>query len=329
MLKGTDIQLGVGRESTRGTYQAPSLWVPGRAPVSIHRVVDKAQIRETTGNSLPSTGAVVVQKRTEGEFEHNVRSSSVGYFLLSLMGKVTTTEISATEAYQHVLELLAGNPQYPTLSLALSQLGEQDYKFLRTLVTAWELTIPVDDLVYANASFMGTDEQTQSDYTPALPDDDYFFRPQDVTVKMAANVAGLGAAQAMKLKELSLSIANAGRVNQNISEVLPGDVIALAHEITGSFAIDYNDETIHDAYAAGDYKAFQITLERTDIDLDGEGAHPKIDIVLPRVTFESYDPDRPIDDIVTEPVDFTAHYDETEGYGIQVTVVNAHTAYTT
>lgn len=324
-LKGEDINLGVARETVRGTAEAPATWVPGRTPTGTRVVVDKTQIKETKGSGINSQGSTIVQKRSEGDLEFNLRNGSIGYFLLSLLGKVTTVGNGA--AYDHTFEVLTGNAQYPTLTLALSQLGQQDYQYERILVNSLEIRTPVDDLINATVGFIGVEEEEAvSNYTPAYPDDDYFFRHYDVTIKVAANVAGLGAASALKVKEFSLAMNNSGRVNQNVSELNPGDVLALILEITGSMKIDYDGETHHDAYVNNTYQAMQITLTRSDIDLDTD-VHPEIVITLPKISYTNWTPDRPIDDIVSQDIEFMAHFDDDESEAINVVVTNEVASY--
>lgn len=328
-IKGEDINLGVGYEGTRGTPNSPEAWIPGRTPSGVTVKVEKTQIRETKGSGMNSQGSVIVQKRSEGDLEFNVRSNSFGFFLLSLLGKVTSTP--SGDGYQHTFDILTGNAQYPTLTLALSQLGKQDYEYKKCIVTSLELNTPVDDLVNAKVSFVGTDENIHADYTPNFSSSDYFFRHYDVTIKLATNVAGLGAAQPIKLKELQLTINNNGRVNQNISELNPGDVLAILHEVGGSFKADYIDETYHDIYVNNDYKALQIQLKRSDIEIGAEspntGENPTITFTLPKISFTNWAPDRPIDDIVSEGVDFMAHYDESAGYGVRAVILNDYAEY--
>lgn len=322
-LKGEDINIGFARETTRGTTEAPTQWLPARAPSGIRQIVEKAPIRETRGSGIGSQGSVVVQKRAEGEVEFNVRNNTIGFILLSLLGKVTTSN-PVTGVYSHLFEVLTGNPQFPTLTTGLSQNGAQDYKYARTLVTALEIRTPVNDLVNATAQLLAAEESTQSDYTPSFSSADHYFRHYDVTIKIASLVGGLAAASATKVKEFSLSIVNNGRVNQNVSELNPGDVLAVLHEITGSLKIDYQGETQHDWYADGSYKAMSITLSRSDVDIDATGGTvaPSITIVLPKVSIESLTPDRPIDDITSEDVEFTAHFDSVTSKAIDITVVN-------
>lgn len=321
-LKGEDINLGIARETVRGTPEDPSTFIAGRTPTGIHLVTEKVQVRETKGTGMSSQAAVMVQKRSEGDLEFNVKNQTIGFLLLSLLGKVTTS--SAGSAYSHLFEILPGNPQNPTLTLALAQLGQQDYEYKKCIVTALEVSTPVDDLVNATVSFIGTGEATHADYTVAYPSTDYYFRHYDVTIKIATNVAGLAAASAMSIKEFSLSIVNNGRVNQNIGELNPGDVLALMMEVSGSMTIDYTDETYHDIYGAETYKAMSISMIRTDVDIDSGGGtqNPTVTFIMPKVSFTGNSPDRPIDDIVSDKIEFMAHYDDTLAYGIQATIIN-------
>ena len=321
-LKGEDINLGIARETVRGTPETPSTYIPARTPTGITLIVDKTPVRETRGTGMSSQGAVMVQKRAEGDLEFNVRNGTIGFLLLSLLGKVTTSAAGA--AYSHLFEILTGNPQNPTLTLGLSQLGQQDYEYAQCIVTALEIKTPVNDLVNASAKFIGKGESTHIDYTVAFPSTDYYFRHYDVVIKIADVVANLGAASALALKEFSLNIVNNGRVNQNIGELNPSDVLALMMEVTGSFSTDYNGETLHDIYADEAYRAMSITMTRTDIDIDSGGGtvRPTITFIMPKVSLTKRDSDRPIDDISGENIEFMAHFDETTGYGIQATVLN-------
>lgn len=327
-IKGEDINLGIARETVRGTPETPSMWIPGRVPTGIRQIVEKTPIKETRGTGMSSQGETIVQKRAEGDLEFNVKNNSIGFLFLSLLGKVTTTTL-VSGVYSHLFEILTGNPQHPTLTLGLAKLGMQDYEYAKCIVTALEIKTPVNDLVNAKANFVGVSEATHADYTTSFASNDYFFHHYDVVIKIATNVAGLAAASALSLKEFGINFVNNGRVNQNIGSVNPSDVLGVMQEISGSMKLDFQDETNHDIYAGEIYKAMSITMTRSDIDIDaGAGTQrPSITIVLPKISFKDLKPDRPIDDIESEGVDFVAHYDETLAYGVQVTVVNETANY--
>ena len=241
------------------------------------------------------------------------------------MGKCTTAAVYGT-VNSHTFEVLPNDPQFPSISLGLSQPGQQDYGYNGVLVQSLEIRTPVDDLVNATIEFAARDEAEHANYTPSFETTDYLFRPYNVEIKLAANLAGLGAASALNMKEFSLSMANNGRPQQNIGTITPTDIIANLMEITGNLVIDYEGDTYHDLFKDGTYRAMQITLTRSDIDLEG-GYNPSIIIQLAKVSFEGSNPDRPIDDIVRDSLNFTAHYSSDDSEAINIVLQNTVADY--
>lgn len=328
LLKGSDLTIGVGMEnpSARGTFVDPQVFIPGRTPSGINVEVTKTLLKETKPGGIKSQGSVVVQRKAVGDLEFNLRSETIGYLLKSLLGSSTPSVVSGS-IKDHLFEVDPEDPQYPTLSLALAQAGSfQDYGYQNALVNMLSFSVPIDDLANNKVGFIATDESEKSAFTPTYSDTDYFFRPQDVSFKIADDVSGLAAATPVPLKELSLDIKNNGRAQQHIGSLTPTDNIALALEITGSLKLDYQDDTYHDLYKDGTYKAMRITFVRSDIDL-GTSHYPTITITLAKVSFEASKPDRPLDDIVKDGLDFTAHYDDDEEEAINVVVRNTVTDY--
>lgn len=330
-LLGENVNLGVGGESAaaRGTGVAPSVWVPGRTPTGIRPVVEKTQLRETLGAGVRGQGSVITQKRAEGDLEFNVRVNSIGWMLKSLLGGSSSVAKSGgnSSVYDHTFSVQTGNPQYPTLTLALAQLGQQDYEYAGAVVNSLEIRTPVDDLVNATANFIARGEAAHADYTPAFSSADHYFRQHDITIKLANDVTGLDAASAIGLKEFSLSINNNARPDMNIGSVNPVDVIALLLEIGGTMTLDYKGTTYHDLFTAGSYRAMRIEMTRSDVTI-GATANPKIQIDLPKISFEDLTPDRSLDDVVKESISFMAHYDTATSKAISAVVTNLLTTYT-
>lgn len=328
-LRGESVQLGVGAESVRGTAVAPDIWVPARTPSGIKPIIDKTLIRETGGTGVMSKDSEVVHSRAEGDLEFNMRNVSIGYILKSLMGSSASVQQAATGAYTHTFTLDGTVSQRPSLTLALAQGGLQHYEYAMGIVNSLEISTPIDDLVTATANFIAKSEATHAAYTPAVNSDDVYFRNHDVTFKVAANVAGLGAATPICLKESSLTLASNTRPNWCVSNQSPNDILSLISEITGSFSVDYETDSYHDLYTAGTYRAIEIKMLRDDLPVLGTAStlYPGITITMPKVSFEDWTPERPLDDIVTEAINYTAHYDSTAGYAIQIEVTNEETGY--
>ena len=324
-MRGEDVNVGFAIEGTRLTAATPQIWIPARTPSGINVEVAKAMIKETKGKGVVSQGSEVIGRKAVGDLEFNVRVKSIGYILKSILGKCTTSAEYGS-AKSHLFEVLIGNPEFPTLTAGLAQTGGQHYAYNGNLINSLEIKTPVDDMVNATINFEGADEAEHANYSPTFDDEDYMFRPQDISIKIADNVAGLAVANALKPTEFAVSIKNSAKIRQTIGSATPTNNLAGLIEVGGNLKLDYEGKTYHDLYKAGTYKAMEIRLTRSDIDYGG-GVNPEIVITLPKISIEKLGADRPLDDVVTENLEFSAHYDEDEAEAINVVVTNEQTSY--
>lgn len=326
-ILGENINIGVGSEVSRGTPVAPTIWIPGRTPTGISVVVDKTLLKETRGSRSSSQGSIITQARAEGDLEFNVRSKSFGYFLYSLFGAADSAAVGGQAGvFDHEFTVLPHNPQHPTISLALSQPDLQDYEYALGLVTSLEIRTPVNDLVNATINLIAKSEAEHAAYTVSWPSADDYFRNYEVTIKIADTVADLATADAIGVKEFSLSVNNNGRPNINIGDYNPSDNLALIFDIGGNLVLDTQDTDYHDKYTAGDYFAMEVKMVRSDITI-GASTNPSVAFTLDKVSFENYDADRPMDDIVKEKMAFIAHWDETNESAIKAVIRNTISGY--
>lgn len=332
MQRAEDIILGLAVEETRNTFAAPQVFLPARVPAGIKTVEKKVLVKETRASKMDSSGSEIVESHAEGPVEFNVRCESIGFLLLSLMGKCTTTpRVGQTGVYDHAFEVLLGDPEHPTLSAALSQPAVQDYEYPGTLVSPVKFTLSPSDLLKAVCTLMAQKEDEAGDPFDVTALDaqlatDVYFRHYNSTVKLASAVGGLGAASAKRTMELDFDIAHNGRPDQAANELNP-NMIAGRMTAGGKIKINFEDTTDYDLFKAGTKRAMSISFERADVNIAATSIHPSITFTFPNVTFENVDFDRPIEDIVTEAIDWAAHYDGTAGYGIKVDLVNGRDGY--
>jgi hypothetical protein len=244
-----------------------------------------------------------------------------------LLGSVSSAAAAGESAvYNHTFGILLNNPQHPSLTLALSKPGIQDYEYPLALVKSLEIRTPVNDLINATAAFIAQKENSHAAFSPVFASNDYYFRHQDVVLKLADSVAGLGAAAVLKVKDFKLNVDNKAKFNQNISELNPSDVIADIFTIEGELQMDLTDTSFHDIFTAGSYKSLQLKMTRSDITI-GTASNPSATITLPKVSFESYAENRKIDDIVEQTIKFTAHYSSSDAMAIQAVLTNEKANY--
>lgn len=333
-LKGDSVNMGVGMEDPthRGTFVDPQIWIPAKTPSGIIPVIAKVPIKETMATGVDSEGSEIVKKGVAGDLAVNVRSISIGYLLKSLLGSVAAPSEVESGVYKHTFTLLANNPVHPSLSLALSQPSIKDYEYTLAIISKLVLNTPVDDLVNAVASFVASKEAEHTGtFSPLFAcsggSADFLFRHQDVTIEFAATLAAMTGTGA-SLKEFGLTLDNKSRDNQNIGELNPGDILALLLGITATIKADYESvANYHDIFEDGSSKAMRIIIENTDVTIGAE-SHPKIQIDLSKVTYEGWTPDRPIEDIVTEGIELTGHFDGvTDHRAIQIELTNTQANY--
>ncbi len=324
---GEQIMLGVGPETTRGTPVAPTIWIPGVSPATMGPRVEKVDVRETRNTRLGSQGAEIITRFGGGELEYYIRNKSFGYILRSHYGSMTSgTKAGDVTVYQHTASILLNSIQHPSLTIALAIPGSQHYQYALSIAKTININIE-RDLVKATTEFKSISQAEIANYTPTYGSDDYYFRHQDVTIKLATDLAGLTAAIAFKVKSLSFSSDNGAEENLNVGALAPDDILAKNFEIGGDFNVDFEDKTYHDLFYNNTYKAMRITILNNDVTI-GSTSRPKIEIDLAKVSFSTYDNDRPIDDILKDTIGYKAHFSIADSKAITVLLENMKTNYT-
>jgi len=318
-IRGDAVTLGLAREDTRGTFQDPILWVPTRSPAGLEPQVEKTLIEETRHSAVQSQGSEITQRRAEGDIEFNVRNRSIGYFLENVLGNRTSSS-QGDDTYQHVFTYRTEDPQYPTLSMAISQEGQQDYGFPGYQGNELSFTVETDDLVHATLSGSSRDFSEKDDFTVSFTDDDHYFRHQDVELEIADTVNDSWSS--LGVRSLEFSINNNSSPRQDITSLTAKEIPAGLLEITGSLTIDQLDKDYQTIFTEGSRRALRIKMTRSNIDIGSGSEKPYIEILFPFITFEGFSNDRSRDEVVSNSIDFTAHYDESEAKAIQATIIN-------
>lgn len=326
-LLGENVTMGVAKEAVRGTAVAPTDFVPARTASDVVKMVEKTMVKESRASKFGTYGTEITHSRGEGELEFNLKNRTIGYFLLSLLGSVSSALKGGESAvYNHTFSILATSPANPTLALALSQQGFQHYEYNGVLITKLDIEAKLDDVVTAKVGFISKDEAEHADYTPAFNSNDYLFRNHDFKVKLATSLGGLTGATALPLKEFKFSMANNGKPNHVVNAITPDDVLSGINEIGGSMKIDFTGKTFYDYYKNNTPLYMEISAVNTGQTI-GTSSNPSMVITLYKVSLTSYKADRPIDDIVSESIQFDAHYSTADSKAVQVVLTNEKATY--
>lgn len=320
--RGESQALGIGVEASRGVAVAPQDFVRLREPADVNTELEKTEIQETKLSGVSSQESVITKKMVAGTLTPNLRFETLGYFLKSLLGGVATA--SEDSVFRHTFTLDA-NVLQPSLTLALARGGFPHKQVNGAVVNQLGLTFPLDDVINGTVGLMGRSETTVADYTPAFASTDHLAPHQMATIKLATNVAGLSGASGICVTGAEVEMNRNSRDKLCLSSVEPVDFFAKLLEISGKFTWEKNDDTYKDLAEANTPQAMQIDVVNTNVAIGG-ASNPTLSIVFPKVTL-SIQESRPLDDIITEDVNFMVHYDDAEAQAVTIDLLNEQTDY--
>lgn len=327
ITRGESYALGVGVENpaARGTFVAAQDYIRTREPANVALVTEKVVISETTKSGLASQGEVIVSRQVEGDAAFNMRFRTIGYLLRSLLGGLSSAvEAGETVVYRHTITLDTAILQ-PSLSFSQGRGALQHKAINGAVVTKLSLAFSLSDVINGAFSLLGRNEVDNANFTDAYAADDRLAPHQMITLKQAVNVAGLGAATGVCITEGSFELDRESRAKQCISSLNPVDFLAKLLTATGSFKLEKDNDVFKDFADLNTSRALQFSIVNTEAPI-GVASFPTLTITFPNVTFKTSE-DRPLDDVVSDTVEFMAHYDTTEAAGITVSLVNEKANY--
>lgn len=319
---GRQVDLGIAKEATRGTYVSPTVYVP-KVDFSFDEKVEKARSQASLGTLEDSEEAFVIEKWGEGNIGGEVRLDSFPLFLYSLFGTLSTTG-PTDSSYSHAFSL-ENSLQHDSLSFTVEDLNSTE-KYSLVMLNSLELTQGVDGLLMYDASFMGRTSKGGS--MTANYDDEVKFTKRHCTVKVAANLAGLAAASALSMKNVTLSFNQNVVRDSVITTAEPEDFLNRFHSVDGKFVLNYEDETWKEYMRNNTARAMEISWTNTEETI-GASTNPSLKFQFPNVDFFEWEPDYALDDVVTQTISFKASRDVANDQAMvtTATVVNDTASY--
>lgn len=301
---GRLLDIGISRESTRGTGVAPKFWLP-KSNFTIEDKVTKARSALSYGNIGEGNQALVALKHAEGDIEADVLDKSFGLILYALFGTLST---SGSGPYTHTFSLQNDN-QHDSLSITVSE-PNQDVLFELAMIESLALNIVPDEVVKFTASFKSKSSADASATASYSAENKFIGR--HLSFKIADTTGDLAAASAISLKSLTVNFNKNLVLDNVLGTVQPEDIMNRKFEISGELELNLQNDTYKDYMLNGSYKAVRIQLTNTDVTLSPSG-NPTFTLDLSRVDFEGWEAVRPNDDIATQTFTFHALYDLTNG----------------
>lgn len=309
---GRLVELGIGRETERGVGVAPTFHVPKTSFSFDDRIVQARSIG-SLGKISDSEEAFVTTQYGQGDLEGEIRDQSFGLFLYGMLGALSTdSDTPESDVHTHKFSIQQGN-QHQSLTFLVIDLNTTEmYKLV--MLDSLEITAELDEVVRYVASFFSKKGvETISTVPIAIAENK--FTKKHLSFKVATNIAGLGAAQTVSLKNLVLTIQKNVSLDDVLGTAEPEDILNRQLSVEGTLTLNYEDETWKNYMKAGTARAMEIAFTNNDATI-GVSTNPSLTLQFPNVDFFDWEPDYSLEEIVSQTISFKASRKVTGGVDI-------------
>lgn len=322
---GRTIQVGIGKETTRGTSVVPSYWLPTLAPSTIEDKKQYEDDMQSFGNISDSDGSVIIKEWAEGEINGKVRDRSFGLLLLSAFGSVSSAQKGGdATVYDHTFTIANSN-QHQALTFARKDAYEQ-FRFALGMVASLKISAEIGKFVTYALSLKAKKGASASD-SPSYLSTENEFTAKHCTFKTASNLAGLGAASSIPIRKVDISISKALEEIISMGSTEPTDFQNT--ELSVEINIEAEYSAIADfktPFLAGTKKAMQINIVDTTTTI-GSSSNPGLVFDFPKVSIQSWERSGGQKDIIRQSIRGKAHYSLSDAMMIRAILTNLVTSY--
>jgi hypothetical protein len=310
--------IGLGRETTRGTARAVQKWL-NKTELTFDEKTDLARDESTFGVIENQTDADVVGTKAEGTLSGIIDDDVVGLVLNSTFGTVVST--ASGTAYTHTFNILQ-SAQHQSLTITASEPNAQTTSsllFPLAVVDSLELNFEVGAYPTYSMSFMSNaSSSTTATVSYVKPDN---FLPQQGAVRIATTYAGLASGTAYSVRTASISVSKNMEEDRNIGSVVATDRLNKQLQVSGTLELVYDSREFVSNLLSDVDRALQIKFTNTG-KIVGAATNPSITFNVAKVKFTEVARALSNDDIVMQTVNFEGFYSLTDSKSIEAILVN-------
>lgn len=315
--------VGIAPEATSGTPVTAAFWVPDMS----FSVEDK-NTTITDGSSFgrleDAVDSDIVTQWSDGTLSAVLRDTHIGAILKAVFGTSASVARSAPNAAVYDTTFtVANNNSHPSLTLYAKD-ANQDIRFAYGMVDKFVIDYQMGKLIDYSIDFKARKGATTSS-TPAYVTENK-FRPQDVTFKLATNVAGLLGATASPVKSLKLTITKGTDVEYVLGSVDVDSIYNTVFNVQIDVALLYNDLVWKNYDFNNSHQAASIALTRTDTTI-GSTANPGLTFTFDSLFFDAWTKQRAQNQMMDQTITMKGLYSFTNSSMAKAVLTNTTTAY--
>lgn len=316
------VEVGIGRESSRGTAVAPGRWVKN---MSVSHDDKKTYIQDDSAMGLivHANDSVIAEEWSEGEIAGIMSDQFIGYLLLNVLGSVSSATASGESAvYEHTFSLLNSNA-HPSLAIEIKNPVEQR-KFALAMVESLKIRAEVGKWMEFTVTFKSKKGASASNSVSYTAENKFWSKM--VTMKLASALAGLGAASETVIRSFEITFDCSLFMEYKLGSTEPNDINNQVLKIEGNIEAMFGAATLKDLFRAGTHQALRLdALSPTGI---GVAEFPELQIDLAKVAFEEFEKSDGKDDMAMQTLKFSALYSTADSAVASAVLTNAKADYT-
>jgi len=314
--------IGVGIETTPGTVVAPQAWQRQMA-LTLDPKTTVVQNSSAMGRVEDINDSAVTEEWVDGSINGIVSDINIGYFLANIFGIVTPTLHSSETTVWDNTFTATSSALPPSLTFARSN-PARSQRFGMGTLTDLEIDIKQNDWVQFTATVTAKSGAVSTETVVYAATN--HFTSKHVTIKTAANLAGLSGATALQAKSLKLKISRKTERFTPLGTIDPVSFDPNAWGVTGTVVMRYTDTTLEDVAFANTAQALSIAIVNTDVTI-GTATKPALTFTAPKIRLDPQTLDNKLDQTLSQTFNFHAELDQTAGYMMQAVLTNTQNGY--
>ncbi|HLH93545.1 MAG TPA: phage tail tube protein [Xanthobacteraceae bacterium] len=326
---GRLVQVGLGKESVRGTAVAATYWTPWN-DLTIDEKKEFAVDAQSYGLIEDSTNLTQTKKWAQGSIAGNVLDQSFGLILYGMFGTLTShsTHAGETVVYDNIFNI-GESAQHQSLTFNLHDpLSAQDYQYANGVIEKLELNMALKQFINYTASLKALSGATHSAFTPSTTTENRFV-PQYLTAKFAnaySTITG-GGGTTVALKSAKVTFSANVEDQEVLGSLSPADFLNKEFSVEGTLeAIWQNESDFKTAFMGPTPQAMRLDIKNTDVTI-GSATNPELILDFPKVTFQELGRPFKVKDLVYQTIKFKAVYSIGDTLMAKATLTNTVNGY--
>lgn len=322
---GRRISYGAAIEEPRGVGEAAAThWLP-HLEAGFQDKQTKALNESALGVIDKNNDSIVTEEYAEGNISGKVQIDSFGLLLYAALGSKSVVAGTVAGTYKHTFNRLNSN-QAPALTLFKKD-PVDDVRYVLSVLKSLEISIVTGEYVKYTANFIsrkGEDHTNTVSFTVSEAE----FTAKYGALKLAAAVAGLGAATKSSIKSATITIEREAEAYYEVGSVTPAEIHNKTFDVTIEVEKRHSDNTFKDAAHNNTHQAVSLGLVNTDDKIGtGNDGDPSLTFILPKVAVSEWELDQGLDDVVMESFTLQGLFSLADGYQLRAELVNETASY--